>query len=401
MERKRKYIFIIGIDWPPTTFIMRKLKALTESNEFNIIAGISSPRKRTDFTLKFPSVKLVKLSHTDDPIISRILILFINILKLLIKSPKKLFQLITIARQNSGNLKAFFNLLIDYSTIALQQFDIAHFEWAISAYKYLPLLRYLKKPYTISARGRQFTIEPLINENYRERLKEVLTYAKAVHCVSKSLAEETKKIYKNSNTVIIYNGVDLGMFKCNSDKKSRGLNVIFIGSLIWRKSVDSAIYIFYRYFKLGGQGQMFIIGDGEEKQKMYSTINNLHLSDKVKYLGKKNEQEVAQILQNMDVLLLPSFAEGLANVILEAMATCTVPIVSDVHGNSEPIIHGKTGFLFPLLALDKPAKYLYHLYTHPKTLREIKEQARKGVEEAFTLQHMQEGHVKFYERLLL
>ncbi len=397
---KRKTIFFIGLSWPPTTFIARKLKVLAESGKFNIIVGISSPYKRTDFSFKIPGIKLIKLSHTEDPILIRLFYLIRYSILLFFRSPKKYYRILALAHSESRNIKVFFNKLLNFLAIVSQNFDIAHFEWISCASDYLTLLNSLKKSYSVSARGSQITIDPLLDNKYRERLQEILKHAKAVHCVSKAMAEETKKIYKDRNTVVIYNGIDLNIFKCNPEKKSSELNIVFIGSLIWKKAVDLAIYIFFKYLKMGGEGRMFIIGDGEEKQKMCFTINDLNLADKIAYLGKKREQEVAQILKDMDVLLLPSFAEGLANVILEAMATCTVPVASDVQGNSEAIIHGETGFLFPLLDFKKPAEYLYYLYSHPEKLQEMKKNARKSVEKSFTLQQMREGHLKFYERLL-
>ena len=391
---EKKRIFILGIEWPPSTFLKRKFEILHNSNKFSLVVGVYT-KKSTRNT----PYKIVRLPKTRDNFIKRLVYLLRHMLFMTL-SPKKFIKVLNAARYASKNPKQFFNRLLSYITVANQRFDLVHFEWISHAYYYLPLLKALEKTFSVSARGRQVTIEPLLGKRYNQKLKEVLKHARAVHCVSKALEREIKNIYEHSDTQVIYNGVDITTFKCNPEKSSDGLNVIFIGSLIWRKGIDTALFIFSKYLETGNMGHMYIIGDGEERQKMFSTINNLHLNEQVTYLGKKNEKEVSEILQNMDTLLLPSFAEGLANVILEAMATCTVPIVSDVHGNPEPILHGKNGFVFPLLDVRKPVEFLHYLYTHPGKLYEMKKLARKTIEEKFTLKHMQVGHLKFYERLL-
>lgn len=392
-----KSILIIGVKLPFTTFLRRKFYALGSSGRFNLIIGATGKVQKDQNT----PYRIVRLPSTEDHLLKKLAYLLLYFLKMAL-FPRLCTKIVKISWKNSTGIKQFFNMLIKYLSIATLDFDIIHFEWISGTYYYLPLLELLKKPYTVSARGSELTIKPLLDTRNKERLKEILRRARAVHCVSKAMEAEVKKIYKKGNTMVIYNGIDLEIFKCNLQQKTfHSLNIIFIGNLNWRKSVDSALYIFYKYLERGGKGKMFIIGDGEEKEKMYSTINTLNIANSVNYLGRRNENEIAEILKDMDVLLLPTFAEGLANVILEAMATCTVPVVTAIHGNIEPITHGKNGFLFPLLDIEKTVEYLYSLYESPNLLKDMKKNARDKAEKDFNLKNMQMGHVEFYERLIL
>ena len=382
-------------DWPPTTFIKRKIDILSHTDKFKLMVGAYGKVPKNSY-----SFKVIRLPQIRDPLMIRVLWL-LKYLIIGIFHPIKTLNIINISKQYSINKKQFFNRLLKYLSIAFLDFDVIHFEWVAYTSYFLPLLRYLNKVYTVSIRGRQITIDPLLSEEYKKDLYEVLKGAASIHCVSKALENETKKIYKDARTKVIYNGIDTNLFKCKEKSASSELNIVFIGNLIWKKGIDSALFIFYRFLKKGGSGKMYIIGDGDEKERMYSTMNNLGISHNTFYLGKKTEKEVAEILMDMDALLLPSFAEGLANVILEAMATCTVPIVSNVHGNSEPIKHKENGFVFPLLDMEKPASYLYYLYTHPDVLSKMKKSGRKTVEDRFTLSNMQKGHIEFFEEVLV
>ena len=394
----RKTIFFIGLSWPPTTFIRRKLAALAKSGKFNIIVGITSPMYKTDTTYKIDRIKTIKLPHPDDPLIPRVLHLIINIGINIITSPSKTLKVLKISFQEPHNLRSILNTLLAYILISKQDFNLVHFEWAATAFKYKRLLELLGKPYTISARGRQFTIDPLLNEEYKSKLIDIINGSTKIHCVSKALSDLVKTFSHRANTVVIYNGIDTEIFRCEIEKSQslKSINLIFIGSLIWRKSIDSALYIFHRFLSEGGRGTLHIVGDGPEKPRMFSTINNLNLNDNVIYHGKKTEEEVAEILKSMDVLILTSLAEGLANVILEAMATCTVPVATNVHGNPEAITHGEDGFLFPPLSISEPVKYLLQLYHDPDLLTKMKIKAREKVESMFTMEKMREGHIKFF-----
>ncbi len=90
-----------------------------------------------------------------------------------------------------------------------------------------------------------------------------------------------------------------------------------------------------------------VIGDGDEREKLQSMIENLQLSDSVKLLGRidKNE-DVWKKLKSSHIFCLPSALEGFGIVILEAMA-CGIPYVcSDIPPLKEVTNNGQGGLLF-------------------------------------------------------
>ena len=88
-----------------------------------------------------------------------------------------------------------------------------------------------------------------------------------------------------------------------------------------------------------------LIGDGDMRATVESEIARLRLERHVEILGWKSEQEIIDELDSTDIFVLPSFAEGLPVVIMEALAR-EVPVISTyVAGIPELVQSGKTGWL--------------------------------------------------------
>ena len=74
--------------------------------------------------------------------------------------------------------------------------------------------------------------------------------------------------------------------------------------------------------------RLTICGDGEDAREFRELVDNLKLQDKVTLLGYR--RDIYAIMQSADVLVLPSWYEGMPNVLLEALAIGIPSIVSDI-----------------------------------------------------------------------
>jgi sugar transferase (PEP-CTERM/EpsH1 system associated) len=89
--------------------------------------------------------------------------------------------------------------------------------------------------------------------------------------------------------------------------------------------------------------RLLIAGDGPLKAQAITLLEENQLTDHFWLPGECND--VAEIMRRLDIFVLPSLAEGISNTILEAMATGLPVIATDVGGNPELVIDGKTGSL--------------------------------------------------------
>lgn len=104
---------------------------------------------------------------------------------------------------------------------------------------------------------------------------------------------------------------------------------------------------------------LLCVGDGAEMENAKSKVQELNLSEKVRFLGYC--ENVAEILAASDVYILSSLSEGFPRSILEAMRAALPVIASDVGGISESVSDGETGYLFPPRDVSKLAEVLNKL----------------------------------------
>jgi glycosyltransferase involved in cell wall biosynthesis len=95
------------------------------------------------------------------------------------------------------------------------------------------------------------------------------------------------------------------------------------------------------------EARFLIVGgsyfDPAYKPSLESLARKLNVADKVLFTGERND--IQQLLQEVNISVLPSLSEGLSNSLLESMAAGLPVIATNVGGNPEIVQDGKTGFL--------------------------------------------------------
>ena len=134
-----------------------------------------------------------------------------------------------------------------------------------------------------------------------------------------------------------HTGVDLEAFR--PGLAPRDGRVLAVGALIPRKGHDLTIEAVAR---LPGV-RLDIAGDGPERQRLAARIAALGISDRVRLLGAVPHAALPPLMAAAGVLCLPSASEGLANVWVEALASGTPVVTTDVGGAREAIDRGEAG----------------------------------------------------------
>jgi colanic acid/amylovoran biosynthesis glycosyltransferase len=92
--------------------------------------------------------------------------------------------------------------------------------------------------------------------------------------------------------------------------------------------------------------RLVIVGDGPLSADLKAQVTALGLDDSVQFLGRLPERETLSAIARSDVLVLPSFMEGLPVVLMEALSLGVSVIASRVAGIPELVEEGQTGLLF-------------------------------------------------------
>jgi Glycosyltransferase len=188
---------------------------------------------------------------------------------------------------------------------------------------------------------------------------------------------------------VVYNGIDDKKFSPgqNSPKHSPDFIVGCVASLQPHKGQR---YLLEAVSLLSGYApniRVVFAGEGPLRNELEAAAGQLGIADRVEFKGMLGD--IPGFLRQCDVVVLPSAgAEGLPLSLLEAMS-CGKPVVaSDTGGIPEIIEPGVTGMLVPARDGRALAEALRGLRETPLKSAEIGRQARRAVEQRFSLSSM-------------
>lgn len=143
------------------------------------------------------------------------------------------------------------------------------------------------------------------------------------------------------------------------------------------------------------QIQLLIVGDGELFAQLNDYIHEHQLVDCVHLLGARND--IAEILKQFDLFVLPSLVEGIALTLLEAMASGLPVIATAVGGNPELIDPGINGLLVPSQNEQQLADSIASYINNPSLCQQQGNAARNKAVAIFSLQTMVENYKALYQ----
>lgn len=154
---------------------------------------------------------------------------------------------------------------------------------------------------------------------------------------------------------VIHNAIDISKYVFNPDTRMKYRNsekIVFgyIGRLTKQKNPDFLIDVFKEIHQINKNTELWIIGEGELQGNIEKKISNLELNESTVLWGRR--EDIAQLMQAIDVFLLPSLYEGLSIAVIEAQASGLPVYASD----SISIEHKVTD-LIQFLPLKSGAKY--------------------------------------------
>ena len=207
--------------------------------------------------------------------------------------------------------------------------------------------REFKKPYIVTYHGSDVHTMPFENEHIKTKVLQIMENAKQNIFVSKKLMDTARELgYTGDNCTASRNGVNTKNFYIISDEEKnsireryhiKGKNIGFVGAVNKIKRADKFAKIFDSIKQIDPSNEytFTVVGDGPLKSQVEKECNEKGL--KAVFTGNQDVDMVRNLMNTMDVMILPSRREGFGCVITEANA-CGVPVVgSDAGGLSEAI----------------------------------------------------------------
>jgi len=205
---------------------------------------------------------------------------------------------------------------------------------------------------------------------------------------------DTQKFYPEKQHQLIQN--------CPLDFSNKNIYIGTVGRMHGVKDQITLVKAFNLLIQqnpeLKGQIYLILVGEGPLKQVAAQLLEESQLLDYVWLAGERND--IADIMRNLDIFVLPSQAEGISNTILEAMATGLPIVATDVGGTPELVNHNETGFLVPASSPKKMAEALLQLIGDSEKRQQQGENSYQRVLNNFSIQAMVDKYVKVYDLLI-
>ena len=266
----------------------------------------------------------------------------------------------------------------------------------------LPMLtaKLLRKKVVLAFAGS--SIQTLISAN--DNLSKPVGILSKINCTlsnritlcSKNLMKDWDlEKYRNKICIAHEHFLDFGKFKIKKKFGERADLVGYIGRLSEEKGVLNFVKAIPLILKQRDNLEFLIGGDGQLRDKIEKYLEKERLNKKVKLAGWIQHNELPDYLNELKLLVIPSYTESGPLIALEAIS-CGTPILATFVGHISNIVkEGETGFILednsPECIAENVIKALEY-----QNLDEIVKNARKLVEKEFTY----EAAVERYKRIL-
>jgi glycosyltransferase involved in cell wall biosynthesis len=184
---------------------------------------------------------------------------------------------------------------------------------------------------------------------------EALKEADGIWAVSADLAQKVMELGAKPERVrLIHDGVDTSLFHPGHQDESRqrlklqqtGKLILFVGNLQKVKGIDKLLDACGLLYQQGVQFHAAIIGQGELRRSLEEQVAHLACRDAIRFYGSMLQETLPDWFRAADVFVLPSYSEGVPNVLLEACA-CNTPYVASNVGGIPEIANRGHGLLVP------------------------------------------------------
>ncbi len=288
-------------------------------------------------------------------------------------------------------------------------FDLIHAHRIIpDGYAAILLGKRLNIPVVCSARGGEAYQVPFESRLCYLSFKRVLSASDRITTVSGALRDIVAENGFRQKTEVIYNGCNVDRFHYADKAEARkGLELpldrkifLFIGHIITSKGVLELIKAFHELKNRGSSALLIMIGFGDDVVKVEDEIKSRNLSESVILPGYIPHERLPLWINASDIFVLPSYQEGLPNVVLEAMA-CRKPVIATrVGGIPEVVSDGVTGILVEPRNVFQLTEAMQTLLRDEDLCSRLGVAAEGLINERFTWEASADSLIKIYQDLL-
>lgn len=229
-----------------------------------------------------------------------------------------------------------------------------------------------------------------ISEEIEENIKKTISRNKGVFNIPNGVNEKQYHPVENSVKLDI---------RLNLELPSDDVIILFAGAINKRKGV---VDLLEAINKLNNKKKCTVVMCGPilediDFERKIKKINKTKKNIDIIYKGKVNNTD--EYMKAADIFILPSYSEGLPNVLLEAAASGLALIATDIGGNRDIIKDGRNGFLVPINTPTVLANKIDALIDDDELRLEMGIEAVRYIKSSFTLEHVSNMYFQLYESI--
>lgn len=203
-------------------------------------------------------------------------------------------------------------------------------------------------------------------------------------------------------------GIDTEMFKpenANSMNLNIGANIVILPARIVSTKGQSDLIKACAMLKNQGLHIKVVLAGRSDsllyEEQLKRQVRELNVIDDVLFVGQLNREQLRDWYRVSAVLAFPTYHhEGLPRILMEAQAMEVPPIAYNIGGMSEGIQQGKTGFIIPKGDLKLFTEKLRELLIEKDKRKKMGRDARRFVQEHFSLKALAKRHEQYYLRII-
>jgi glycosyltransferase involved in cell wall biosynthesis len=226
------------------------------------------------------------------------------------------------------------------------------------------------------------------------RLGAKLADAAGVVCISDFARSQTMTQLEEGHwhkLEVVHCGLDLAALRARrngsgpSAEAGEGgpTRLLCVGRLVSLKGQAILLEAMAQLLARGVDARLTVVGDGPKREELVSRCEELGLGDRVEWTGAVGQDEIPRHYAQADVFCLPSFAEGIPTVLMEAMLTETPVVATRIAGVAELVDDGESGLLVAAGRADLLAVAIERLAHDPALRRQFGSAGRAKVEAEF------------------
>ena len=234
----------------------------------------------------------------------------------------------------------------------------------------------------------------------KEKIKKFLKECNRIIVLGRKWEKNILLIEPFAKTTIINNAVQIPEFKVKFSEER--FNILFLGVLIKRKGIYDLLYAISRLNEDIDLNKIrFIIaGNGSEEEKLKEQARNLEIDKYIEFTGWIDLNKKDNLLRNSQLLVLPSYNEGLPMAILEAMSYGLPIVATNVGDICEAVINEKNGFIIKAGNIeDIVDKIKRFIYMDEEKWKEMSNESIKLIQKNFSSKNYFEKIISIYQSI--